>query len=532
MSRKSITTRLSISLNRDDEIYAVIPEQEDTRPKLQKAVSVQVSVKPIRSKLILSRPSSIYDVIEDDSYVNIFEGDEYANIDSPERTDSIPALPPRELPHTYSIIHDGYSSYSSPIGDDLSNVCIMNDTNLSFDNLPLVKQLNNLILEIHNEFNVVRIKLKSREESLIRTVEEAREKYRENIYKHRKNITKINSKIMKLESSRTINEQSVQKINELNSTKYNCIQTGAEEIHLSFHTRDNVNDFIKNFGELRLESIPEYSKMCTTNRQYVGKAGNNVNEIDFPMGLAVDYDTDSVYVVDQGEPKVCVVSPDGKVQVFGKTNGILKQPHGICLKNGKVYVTDNNNESKIGEVFVYNTKGKLLGKCVKEGGMRQALGVSVDDNDNIYVCDGISNIIHVFDSKFKHKEQLLMSENTHPLDIKVTKSEIYILVEEGMNKLNVLVFDRENQLIGGVIDKCVQGDFGNIQFFTIDNCGNIILADQTAHCLHVVSRYGDLITNIVERDTVGHCMPNGVDIIGNNKIVTSWLRSDTALRIF
>ena len=532
MAQNKITTKLSISLSRD-EVYEVIPAEENVRPKLQRSITVQVSVKPIRSKVILSRPSSIYDIIDDDEedYVNIFQGDEYANLDSPERIDLIPTPPPRDLPHTYSIIHDGYS-FDSPSLDDLSNVCIMNDTSLSFNNLPLVKHFDNLILEIHNKFNVVRNELKNREECLISTVEEARKKYQENVHKHKRNITKINSKICKLEASKTINEQSIQKINELNFTKYNCIQTGAEETNYSFHVSDNLNEMIRNFGELHIENIPEYSKMCVTSRQYVGKAGKNANEIDFPMGLAVDYDTNNVYVVDQGEPKVCVVSPDGKVQVFGKTNGILKQPHGICFKNGKVYVTDNNKESKIGEVFVYNTKGKLLGKCVKEGGMSQALGISVDCSENIYVCDGISNSIHVFDSKFNHKQELSMSVNAHPLDIKVTESALYILVEERMNKLNVLVFDNEHQLIGGVLDKNMQKDFGNIQFFTIDNCGNIVLADQTTHCLHVVGRYGNLITNIIERDKMGYFMPNGVDINRNNKIVTSWLRNDTALRIF
>ena len=510
---------------------------------LKRAYSAQIRVKPIRSEVLTSKPSSstslnIYASISEESeYINLFTESDYANgeEDSIPATDRCPTLPPRQLMHYYSTVQDDEDIDSPLDGDDSDQpfCCLsLNDPNVSVDELPLIKQLENIISEIHRKFNDVRNELKKREDQLINVVEEAKKKYYRNVYKYRSRVTKISDRINKLGSLNYICENSIQKMTELNNIRNNCIRTGVEENFMSFHMPRLTINQVGGFGELREEVIPQYNKMYATNRQYRGKAGKNINEIDYPMGVAVDQETNNVYVVDQGVPKVCVVNPDGKVQVFGKTNTSLIQPHGICVKNGKVYVTDNNRENNTGEVLVYNTKGRLLGKCSREGELKEALGISVDSNENIYVCDGTSNSIQVFDSKFNCKEEFIMPENTQPLDICVNDTHLFILAEEANDKWCLLIYDKSGQYVGDILDENIQAEFGNVQFFTMDVCGNFIIADQTTHCLRVLSKFGDHITNIVENDKIGLFMPNGVEINKDNKIVTSWVHGNTALRMF
>ncbi|KAI6659106.1 hypothetical protein LOD99_14782 [Oopsacas minuta] len=531
--QNSLRTDLRISLKQSQEdIYEVI--DEIPREHFQRCYSVQVRVKPVRSQVLTSKPNapmiSLYESIDEESdYGNIFPQSDYENLENTGRERG-PTLPPRELQHQYAVIHDGYSRSENPEIDSLTSINIVNDAILNFNSLPLVKQFDNTIDDIQTKFKNLRNELNNRENYLIKMVEEEKEKYKENVNKHIGYVKKINNNISKLEATYTIRGNSLQKLNELNSLKYNYLKSGAEENCISFHMQNNLANLIRNFGEIREEHIPQYHRMHTAP-QYRGKAGNGMNEIDFPMGLAVDQKTNNVYVVDQGVvPKVCIVTPDGKVQMFGKTNGCLIRPHGICVKNGNVYVTDNNRDNNTGMVLVYNMKGKFLGKCEMEGGMKEALGISVDDDEDIYVCDGISNSIHVFDKKFNWKEDITMLNYTQPLDIKVTDSEIYVLAEEN-NRLCLLIIE-EGKLIRDILDKDTEGEFGNIQFFTMDNCGNITMADQTAHCLRVYSKYGNLVTNITGTDITGLSMPNGVDINRDNNVVTSWLNGNSALRVF
>ena len=517
-----------------------------SEPILNRAYSAQIRVSPIRSQVLTSKPNSssslnIYDSISDDNdYINLFTESEYANVEEQnlQATDRCPTLPPRKLFHVYSLIpgdeddEDIYSPLDCENFDEPIYSLNLNDPNIEINKLPLIKQLDNIISEIHSKFNNVRYELKRREDELINVVEEAQEKYQRNVYKYRSRISRISERINKLGSLNYICEKSIQKMAELNNIRNNCIRTGIEEGFMSFHLSSKSIEEVGCFGELREEVTPQYNKMNATNRQYRGKAGENINEIDYPMGVAIDQETNNVYVVDQGVPKVSVVNPDGKVQVFGKTNTSLIQPHGICVKNGKVYVTDNDRENNTGEVLVYNTKGRLLGKCSREGKLKEALGISVDSNENIYVCDGKSNSIQVFDSKFSSNGEIAMPENTQPLDICVNETQLFVLAEEATDKWCILVYDKAGRYVEDILDENMQAEFGNVQFFTMDVCGNFIIADQTMHCLRVISKFGDHITNIVEKDKTGLSMPNGVEINKDNKIVACWVHGNTALRMF
>ena len=538
-------TNLKISLKKSKPEKDV-SEYLKLRPSLSRAYSAQISVKPIRSKVLTSKPNSssslnIYASISEDSdYINIFGESEYANAEEEGLypTDRCPTLPPRKMFHWYSTINDedfDDDTYSPLDGEDLDesvNNLSINNPNVEINELPLIKHLDNIQSEIHCRFNDVRTELKKREDEMLNAVEKARKEYYRKVYQYRHRVNRISDKINKLGSLSYICEKSIQRMNELNNTRNNFIRTGVEERFMSFHMPLSNIMQVGSLGVLREEETPQYNRMYASNRQYRGKAGKNINEIDYPMGVAVDLETNNVYVVDQGVPKVSVVSPDGRVQVFGKTNTSVNQPHGICVSNGKVYITDNDRENNTGEVLVYSVKGKLLGRSGREGNLKEALGISVDSNENIYVCDGKSNSIQVLDFKFSSIGEIVMPESTQPLDVCSNETHLFVLAEEANNKWCILKYEKSGRYIEDILDEDMQAEFGNVQFFTMDVCGNFIIADQTMHCLRVISKFGDNITNIAEKDKTGLSMPNGVEINKDNKIVASWVHGNTALRMF
>ena len=507
------------------------------RPKLERGFSIQFEVNPKRSPVLTAKPEPpvhIYaeippendyennirennyasfrkekEVERENEYFNTFTNTKYGNLRDRTR---VPTLPPRNLEHHYSFASE------TPFHRGIESVQRAKYTDMSY-----FKRLDELKNEIHNQFDVIRNEIRKRENILINEIEEIRLKYILKININESNIHTIIQKMNKRHSSLNLPDSS-------NNFKTKRVLV-PEESHLNFKLGVMGTDFMEKIGKIgkiTRQKLPTYKSMSTPIRHF-GKISSNVGEIEFPMGIAVDQESNIVYVVDQGVvPKVCSVTSEGKVQVFAKN---FKHPHGICVKQGKIYITDTDRENRTGEVHVYNTKGKLLGKCRSEG-LKVALGVSVDSDADIYVCDGESNSIQVFDSEFNFKGKIPMHEDVQPIDIQVTDTELYILAEEMDTKWCVLVFGKDGGYKQDVLNEEVQAEFGNIQFFTRDVAGNIVIADQTTHCLHVISKYGDLVVNVGEKEVPELYMPSGVDINKNNNIVTSWIHEDSALRVY
>lgn len=162
-----------------------------------------------------------------------------------------------------------------------------------------------------------------------------------------------------------------------------------------------------------------------------------------PQCVAVDRE-DNIYITDPEEGKIFVFSLNGKfLKTIGSLKGgegFFKRPTGIAVdrESGEIYVTDTwrhkvyvldaqgNVEKTIGKngrdpgEFNYPTEVKLAGKDVlvvdsmnfrvqvfdRAGGFRYALtdlfrakGIAVDSEGHIYVGDGITNRVQVFDEQ-------------------------------------------------------------------------------------------------------------------------------------
>ncbi len=127
----------------------------------------------------------------------------------------------------------------------------------------------------------------------------------------------------------------------------------------------------------------------------------NENEMEHPVGIAVNDGLKRVYIVDTRKHAVLVYDTEGKFLFEfggrGTEDGKFNFPANLSIdRSGKIYITDMNFR-----VQVFDAEGKFLSKFGSVGtGFGQfslPKGVGVDSEGHIYVVDSRFNNVQIFD---------------------------------------------------------------------------------------------------------------------------------------
>jgi len=125
-----------------------------------------------------------------------------------------------------------------------------------------------------------------------------------------------------------------------------------------------------------------------------------------PTSVAVDADSDTLYITDTAAHQVKRFSFNGKLKsVIGKrgiANGEFNYPTMLWLdKSGQLFVTDSLNF----RVQIFNRDGKFIRNFGKQGGgsgyLSRPKGVATDSYGHVYVIDALFHVFQLFDSKGK-----------------------------------------------------------------------------------------------------------------------------------
>jgi DNA-binding beta-propeller fold protein YncE len=125
-----------------------------------------------------------------------------------------------------------------------------------------------------------------------------------------------------------------------------------------------------------------------------GSRGTGQGQFTFPVGLVVDSQTDSVFVTDQGNHCVSVFRREGAfVRSFGE--GQLHRPLGIALHHAQhcIYVADSSNH----RVCVFDSANGFLKGVIGCGQQSYPAGVAVDPFEGVlYVTESERNCVSMF----------------------------------------------------------------------------------------------------------------------------------------
>ncbi len=176
---------------------------------------------------------------------------------------------------------------------------------------------------------------------------------------------------------------------------------------------------------------------------------------------------------------------------------VLSNPYGMAVdKAGNLYVAD----SKVGAIFIFNTETKDC-ELIKSGvGVRfgMIVGLAMDDDDTLFVSDGLFHRVLIYDSK--HKFVTSFNEGmAEPAGLALdTENRQLYVVDTAQDQ--VLVYDADSHKLIRKIGTAGQkhrltspGNFGMPTNAAVDKDGNLYVADTWNDRVEVFDADGEFI---------------------------------------
>ena len=257
----------------------------------------------------------------------------------------------------------------------------------------------------------------------------------------------------------------------------------------------NLEGILSRTGSIRVRGELDYKEKGNLI-MVAGKHRNNTSstsgEFYYPKSIAIDSETNNIYVCDGG---------NNRVQVFNESLEFLftfrdkvNSPHGICINLNRVYVTHIRAHS----LTVYSTEGKYIESVGSRGNKELEFywptGVVVSTVTNlIYICELMNNRIQCLNLNLTFNS--FIPKVTYPRDIKLTPEDIVVLTE---GNPCIQFYDYSHQLIREIL---TQGgnQVINPQYFCLDRKFNILMTDFSANSVMIFSNRGELLNKLGKR---------------------------------
>ena len=173
--------------------------------------------------------------------------------------------------------------------------------------------------------------------------------------------------------------------------------------------------------------VPRYQEMRPIVA--VGKRGQAPGELLNPNGVAIDENTNLIYVAEGfGSCRVSIFSETGEfINTF--THQDMREPCGIAIHRDNLYVTD----TEVHAVFQFKIEVdmRLVAKLGSEGsGMGQfnyPFGLTVSTNGDVFVADCNNHRIQILDDSLHFQREITLQRMKDPCDVKLTPDEVYVL---------------------------------------------------------------------------------------------------------
>ena len=240
--------------------------------------------------------------------------------------------------------------------------------------------------------------------------------------------------------------------------------------------------------------------------------GTGSSVIEDPRQLAIDTISGNIFVADNDTEKLQVFDSAGHYLYHIPTP---PNPTGLCLSDEFIYVT--TGERKLVKIQI--TKKKAIKLVVTE---KKVYGMDI--SSNIYVCELDNNSVIMFDEDLNFLKRIPLksphfASGTLTSSIRLYENNLYVMF--GFSDYGLQVFSKEGQLTKGVIRS---SDIRGSYFFSLDQIGNIIVADCWGDQIKIFSNSGQLM-HTISNDTLTEdqklSYPKGISVGKQNNIVVA-----------
>ena len=287
-------------------------------------------------------------------------------------------------------------------------------------------------------------------------------------------------------------------------------------------------------GEIRLNAmkkgIRDYKEIGDPDAVF-GKhseEGSSPGVFWYPNDIAINPVNNYIYICDFG---------NNRVQVFNKSFEFVFQfsekmnsPAGICIKQNKVYVTQNGSHC----LNVYSTEGKYLnsvgvkGKNELEFDEPRGLDISTEKS-RIYIAEQEIDRIHCLNLNLTFNS--FIDDIYGAMDVKLTSIEIVVL---SLHNPCVSMYTYSHQLIREIIPRGEGNPIVTPFSFILDEAANILITDFENNCVSVFSFGGLLIHKFGRKgEKRGEFIePMGIAIDYQKRIIVGSHNPNYCLQIF
>ena len=294
-----------------------------------------------------------------------------------------------------------------------------------------------------------------------------------------------------------------------------------------------LEQLIAALGEIREEevtAVPKYETMIPIVA--VGKKGRALGELWSPNAVAIDSNTNHIYVTEGHPfvnfPRISIFSDKGEF-VDSYTHKHMRRPEGIVIHKENMYVTDTKRhavfqfkiESNIRLVTKLGTRGNGNGE------FDTPTNLAVSTNGDVYVSDTNNNRVQILDGSLHYIRTLTEQPIEEARDIKLTADSVYVLC--GVSPC-IRVFSYTGDMIRSLITRGYQLQVDNPLYFCLDAQTNIIISDNNAHSIVAFTKEGTLIYSIDGGDEIIN--PRGLALNKELKLVIVSDNVNYCLHIF
>ena len=247
--------------------------------------------------------------------------------------------------------------------------------------------------------------------------------------------------------------------------------------------------------------------------------GTDSGQISDSRQLVIDDTTQNIFVADRLANRIQVFNAEGNYLCEISTP---PDPIGIALTNDYIFVSttvklllkiERSNNESIKSVQTEN----------------DVSGIESNANSDIYVCEYSNQSIVVFDKDLKFQKRIELNStrvnsDTRTRSIKLHEGNIYVMFGNMYSSpppFHLQIFTLEGELVRCLIK---QSEIRYSLFFTIDQRGNIIVADWEGNQIKIYSKEGEVLhtitSDMLPRDQNFDC-PTGVAIDKQNRIIVA-----------
>ena len=266
--------------------------------------------------------------------------------------------------------------------------------------------------------------------------------------------------------------------------------------------------------EVEVPVVPRYQEMRPIVA--VGKKGKAPGELWYHNGVAIDENTNLIYVAEgSGTRRVSIFSDTGEfINTF--THQDMREPHGIAIHRDNLYVTDTGVHAVF--QFKIGVDMRLVAKLWSQGsGIGQfnyPHGLTVSTNGDVFVADHRNHRIQILDDSLHFQREITNQTMEHPRDVKLTPDEVYVLCTRC-----IYVLTYTGNMIRSFDTDIIYRSYGvyAAYFFCLDAEQNIILRDWDNNIQILTKEGTDLHTIQQPQDNRDL---GGITLTKNLKIVT------------